>query len=192
VKENQGTCALSGYLGFSRLKNLLSPSRLAKRALNAPFTSTKTRVSRARFLTDDENHETVTGDYASAAVSGAESVKPNSRVLRPRAEEENLDHRPEARLDRERPDDMYVLIVADCLSIPFNRILQSIAVYPPQGGTGAISISRGDRLRLDPGEFLNDTLIEFGLKCVVSKMLTIADLISYSHKRFSPSSAPRQ
>ncbi|KAJ7069665.1 hypothetical protein C8F01DRAFT_1113532 [Mycena amicta] len=38
-----------------------------------------------------------------------------------------------------------------------------ILVYPP-GQTGAVNITNGDMTRLQPGEFLNDTLIEFGLK----------------------------
>ncbi|KDR82684.1 hypothetical protein GALMADRAFT_238172 [Galerina marginata CBS 339.88] len=36
-------------------------------------------------------------------------------------------------------------------------------VYP-QGNPGAVNITYGDFRRLEPGEFLNDTLIEFGLK----------------------------
>ncbi|KAF8630950.1 hypothetical protein AX17_005306 [Amanita inopinata Kibby_2008] len=38
-----------------------------------------------------------------------------------------------------------------------------ILVYP-QGVPGAINITNADVSRLDPGEFLNDTIIEFGLK----------------------------
>ncbi|KAJ7677458.1 hypothetical protein B0H17DRAFT_944862, partial [Mycena rosella] len=38
-----------------------------------------------------------------------------------------------------------------------------ILVYPP-GQTGAVNITNGDVTRLAPGEFLNDTLVEFGLK----------------------------
>ncbi|KAK7048538.1 hypothetical protein R3P38DRAFT_2606333 [Favolaschia claudopus] len=38
-----------------------------------------------------------------------------------------------------------------------------ILVYPPNQ-TGAVNITNGDVARLEPGEFLNDTLIEFGLK----------------------------
>ncbi|KII86918.1 hypothetical protein PLICRDRAFT_273907 [Plicaturopsis crispa FD-325 SS-3] len=38
-----------------------------------------------------------------------------------------------------------------------------ILVYPPVG-TGAINITRAEINRLEPNEFLNDTLIEFGLK----------------------------
>ncbi|KAF8798789.1 cysteine proteinase [Phlegmacium glaucopus] len=38
-----------------------------------------------------------------------------------------------------------------------------ILVYPP-GVPGAVNITNGDLHRLQPGEFLNDTLIEFGLK----------------------------
>ncbi|KZP31525.1 hypothetical protein FIBSPDRAFT_883297 [Athelia psychrophila] len=38
-----------------------------------------------------------------------------------------------------------------------------VLVYPPNG-TGAINITQSDFRRLDEGEYLNDTLIEFGLK----------------------------
>ncbi|CDO70841.1 hypothetical protein BN946_scf184801.g34 [Trametes cinnabarina] len=38
-----------------------------------------------------------------------------------------------------------------------------VLVYPPSG-TGAVNITRGDLRRLDNGQYLNDTLIEFGLK----------------------------
>ncbi|KAI0926679.1 hypothetical protein AcV5_007405 [Taiwanofungus camphoratus] len=44
-----------------------------------------------------------------------------------------------------------------------------ILVYPPSGA-GAININRSDIKRLQPGQYLNDTLIEFGLK------LWLADL----------------
>ena len=37
-------------------------------------------------------------------------------------------------------------------------------MYPPTG-TGAVNITRGDLKRLDEGQYLNDTMIEFGLKC---------------------------
>jgi len=40
---------------------------------------------------------------------------------------------------------------------------QIILIYPPSG-TGALNITNGVLKRLAPGEFLNDTLIEFGLK----------------------------
>jgi hypothetical protein len=42
----------------------------------------------------------------------------------------------------------------------------SILVYPPDS-PGAVNITNADLNRLQPGEFLNDTLIEFGLKSVV-------------------------
>jgi Ulp1 family protease len=44
-------------------------------------------------------------------------------------------------------------------------LLCRILVYPPSG-TGAINITQGDLNRLEDGEYLNDTLIEFGLKWV--------------------------
>ncbi|KAF8526112.1 hypothetical protein JB92DRAFT_2700765, partial [Gautieria morchelliformis] len=39
----------------------------------------------------------------------------------------------------------------------------SILLYPSTG-TGAVNVTNGDLKRLEPGEFLNDTLIELGLK----------------------------
>ncbi|KZT28340.1 cysteine proteinase [Neolentinus lepideus HHB14362 ss-1] len=44
-----------------------------------------------------------------------------------------------------------------------------ILVYPPTG-TGAVNITRSDLWRLKPGEFLNDTLIEFGLKLWLTEL----------------------
>jgi hypothetical protein len=41
----------------------------------------------------------------------------------------------------------------------------SILLYPSTG-TGAVNVTNGDLKRLEPGEFLNDTLIELGLKLV--------------------------
>ncbi|KIM43367.1 hypothetical protein M413DRAFT_26515 [Hebeloma cylindrosporum] len=40
---------------------------------------------------------------------------------------------------------------------------EAILVYP-QGAPGAVNLTNGDLARLEPGEYLNDTLIEFGLK----------------------------
>ena len=42
-----------------------------------------------------------------------------------------------------------------------------LLVYRPLGA-GAVNITRGDLERLHPGKYLNDTLIEFGLKCVLT------------------------
>jgi len=41
----------------------------------------------------------------------------------------------------------------------------SILAYPFTG-PGGVEITKGDLNRLKPGEFLNDTLVEFSLKCV--------------------------
>ncbi|KAI0712651.1 hypothetical protein C8Q76DRAFT_622201 [Earliella scabrosa] len=38
-----------------------------------------------------------------------------------------------------------------------------VLVYPFTG-TGAVNVTRGDLKRLDAGQYLNDTIIEFGLK----------------------------
>ncbi|KAH9480523.1 Ubiquitin-like-specific protease 2 [Psilocybe cubensis] len=45
-----------------------------------------------------------------------------------------------------------------------------ILVYPP--GPGAVNINISDLNRLEPGEYLNDTLIEFGLKLWLNKLET--------------------
>ncbi len=45
--------------------------------------------------------------------------------------------------------------------------LDRVLVYP-FFGTGAVNVTRGDLKRLDPGQYLNDTIIEFGLKSVHS------------------------
>lgn len=44
-----------------------------------------------------------------------------------------------------------------------STVYHSILVYPPSGA-GAINITRGDLNRLEDDEYLNDTIIEFGLK----------------------------
>eukprot|EP00879_Flechtneria_rotunda_P033762 GHRR01037515.1.p2 GENE.GHRR01037515.1~~GHRR01037515.1.p2 ORF type:complete len:140 (+),score=24.36 GHRR01037515.1:244-663(+) len=38
------------------------------------------------------------------------------------------------------------------------------AVYPPEGGVGAVHIVADDLARLDPDEFLNDTIIDYYIK----------------------------
>lgn len=40
------------------------------------------------------------------------------------------------------------------------------ALVFPREGTGAVTVINSDINRLAPGEFLNDTLIEYGMKCV--------------------------
>lgn len=40
-----------------------------------------------------------------------------------------------------------------------------LALYPATGGKGAVSVTPDDLARLDPGEFLNDTIIDYGIKC---------------------------
>jgi hypothetical protein len=61
------------------------------------------------------------------------------------------------------PDEL--LVNSTLLFFPlFTRTcITSILVYP-LSGTGAVNINKSDLNRLQPGEFLNDTLIEFGLK----------------------------
>ncbi|KAG8747595.1 hypothetical protein FRC10_000137 [Ceratobasidium sp. 414] len=45
-----------------------------------------------------------------------------------------------------------------------------IMLVYPQSGTGAVNINRAELLRLEPGEFLNDTLIELGLKLWLNEL----------------------
>lgn len=73
-------------------------------------------------------------------------------------------------------DEVYVDLPLFPLSTPKTHSVYSILVYPPQG-TGAVNITNGDVARLNPGEFLNDTLIEFGLKSVfiLNSVLFFAD-----------------
>lgn len=50
---------------------------------------------------------------------------------------------------------------------PSNHSLRGhrrVLVYPPDG-TGSISVTAADYDRLQPDEFLNDTLIEYGMRC---------------------------
>lgn len=46
---------------------------------------------------------------------------------------------------------------------------------------GAVNITRGDYKRLDDGEFFNDTLIEFGLKCVHPFVLHSLGSVNYNY-----------
>lgn len=63
----------------------------------------------------------------------------------------------------------------------FNLTSRSILVYPPNG-PGAVHVTNGDLMRLEPGEFLNDTLIELGLKYVPSLFV----VIMVSDRSFAP------
>lgn len=51
----------------------------------------------------------------------------------------------------------------------------SMFVYPLDA-VGAVTITQGDFARLEPEEFLNDTLIEYGLKWVLSSVRTNREL----------------
>ena len=59
-------------------------------------------------------------------------------------------------------ESIYDIVLRLVLINPLHR---RVLVYPPSG-TGAVNITRGDLKRLDNGQYLNDTLIEFGLKYV--------------------------
>ncbi|KAJ7132990.1 hypothetical protein C8R46DRAFT_1140271 [Mycena filopes] len=64
---------------------------------------------------------------------------------------------------------------------PYTDPDEVILVYPP-GQTGAVNITNGDLARLAPGEFLNDTLIEFGLKLWLQELeKTDPELVKQIH-----------
>jgi hypothetical protein len=66
------------------------------------------------------------------------------------------------------PDELYVASLLLHHVIYLDSVVSvRILVYPPSG-TGAVNITKADLNRLQPGEYLNDTLIEFGLKFVKS------------------------
>jgi hypothetical protein len=62
------------------------------------------------------------------------------------------------------PDEMYALFFQMFYASLFSNF--SVLVYPPSG-IGALNLTYADVKRLDPHKFLNDVLIEFGLKCVL-------------------------
>ena len=41
------------------------------------------------------------------------------------------------------------------------------AVYPKPGSKGAVEVLPADLARLDEGEFLNDTIIDFWMRCAL-------------------------
>ncbi|CAL1712532.1 unnamed protein product [Somion occarium] len=110
---------------------------------NAIALDNQTSVSRPRSpaISAAEHHNDPPGPPQSKRLDAPIPVRP-TRVTRARQKE--LEQEPET--ERRSAD-------ADKL----------ILVYP-FSGTGAVNITRGDWKRLQPGEYLNDTLIEFGLK----------------------------
>ena len=82
--------------------------------------------------------------------------------------ERNLRSRKKAAPDIEpipsspaNPDEVYVRLLIDP---GFNLITVPSMLCYPAGLPGAVNITNADLDRLNPGAFLNDTLIEFGLK----------------------------
>ncbi len=69
------------------------------------------------------------------------------------AEEKRFSPRPD-------PDEVYVALS----TVLFPLLIISFSILGYRSGTGSFNITNGDVGRLKPGEFLNDTLIEFGLK----------------------------
>ena len=53
------------------------------------------------------------------------------------------------------------------------------ALYPPEGGKGSIQLVASDLSRLEPEEFLNDTVIDYFIKCA----LFFQSLESLVHKQ---------
>ena len=52
-------------------------------------------------------------------------------------------------------------------SLLLNCFLQGLkALYPPGGGPDSVQVVASDLARLDPDEFLNDTIIDFFIKCI--------------------------
>jgi hypothetical protein len=67
------------------------------------------------------------------------------------------------------PDELQVAVSFLFLSFWLPLLEYRILVYPPDA-PGAVNITNADLKRLKPGEFLNDTLIEFGLKLDTSSI----------------------
>ncbi|KAJ3717112.1 hypothetical protein C8R42DRAFT_588068, partial [Lentinula raphanica] len=54
--------------------------------------------------------------------------------------------------------------------------------FPPDAATGAVKLTNGDYNRLLPNEYLNDTLIEFGLKLWLHELAAVdPDLANQVH-----------
>ena len=65
-------------------------------------------------------------------------------------------------------------------------------VFPP-GDKEAVEVTAGDLARLDPGEFLNDTVIDYYIKCASKKSLIMTLTLTPSLEALSStitSSAP--
>lgn len=58
---------------------------------------------------------------------------------------------------------------------PTEDEIQKVATYPPPPQTGGITITTEDMCCLEPGEFLNDVIIDFYLKYVVLEKLSETD-----------------
>lgn len=56
-------------------------------------------------------------------------------------------------------------------------------MYPIRDHTSVVSITHGDTKRLGDGEYINDTLIEFGLKCVNSALSLVRSLLTFLRRR---------
>ncbi|KAF9497731.1 cysteine proteinase [Pleurotus eryngii] len=96
-----------------------------------------------------------------------DQVTPRKRSTNPSQDVSIMDHKSSAEaVGPRRRSARQILIADDALRQPRQPRLdpdEIILVYPPNT-TGAVTIKNSDLERLRPGEFLNDTLIEFGLK----------------------------
>ena len=76
------------------------------------------------------------------------------------------------------------------------KLSEVLVNYPPPPAPpnqGIVTVTRYDYNMLDPGEFLNDTIIEFYLKCITllkSLLVTLSSICSPPLFPLSPSSLP--
>jgi hypothetical protein len=58
-------------------------------------------------------------------------------------------------------------------------------LYPPGGGPGAVEVTAADLSRLDEAEFLNDTIIDFYLRCGFGWGVVVGSS-PFLHSKFRP------
>ncbi|KAJ4482276.1 hypothetical protein J3R30DRAFT_3681499 [Lentinula aciculospora] len=102
-------------------------------------------VSNERYRKDEEPPPREVRTYTSRKPSSASETHTTAPVVRRSTRQQQIQVRPVKKQPSEDPDEI-------------------ILSYPPAAATGAVKITNGDYNRLLPDEYLNDTLIEFGLK----------------------------
>lgn len=55
------------------------------------------------------------------------------------------------------------------------------ALFPAKGGPGAVEVTPSDLARLDPEEFLNDTMIDFYMQCAPAACSSAPSTIVLHH-----------